>query len=316
MARPDAAHQIEDDVPDKQERRVGVFSAQSRDLRVIGIVLNHLKSANFSFKLAEAGSDVDIVIVDHGDAAMRARAGAALRDREAVPVIHLVGVPGESGTRNELLPGQLMSHLMPLLERLAAARPAAAPASAPASAPAKVLRLATPPQPNRLRALVVDDSPTVRTQLLNVVSRIGMHCDAADSARAALEQLAANRYDVIFVDVVMPEMDGYKLTREIKRDREHRGTPVIILTSQSSPFDRARGALAGCDIFLAKPVGVKAFFEATTKALRKSMAVDDLSTWLVDPTQPRAEAAAPAPAASTQPGTATVHATPAAASGR
>jgi DNA-binding response OmpR family regulator len=78
-------------------------------------------------------------------------------------------------------------------------------------------------------------------------------------------------------------MDGYKLTREIKRGRSHKHTPVIILTSQSSPFDRARGALAGCDIYLTKPVGLKAFFEAATKALRKSMAVDDLSLWLTEP---------------------------------
>ena len=68
-----------------------------------------------------------------------------------------------------------------------------------------------------------------------------------------------------------------------RTDGRHNKAPVIILTSQSSPFDRARGALAGCDIYLTKPVGVKQFYAATTKALRKSMAVDDLSEWLTDP---------------------------------
>jgi len=135
----------------------------------------------------------------------------------------------------------------------------------------------------QLRALVVDDSPTVRAQLSNVIMRIGMQCDLADGAAAALARLDGNHYDLIVVDVLMPDMDGYKLTREIKRIRAHKATPVIILTSQSSPFDRARGALAGCDIYLTKPVGLKAFFEAATKALRKSMAVDDLSLWLTEP---------------------------------
>jgi len=93
----------------------------------------------------------------------------------------------------------------------------------------------------------------------------------------------------------MPEIDGYKLTREIKRIPAHKATPVIILTSQSSTFDRARGALAGCEVFLTKPVGIKAFFDATTKALRRSVAVDELNAWLQDPTQPR-RAAPPAPA--------------------
>jgi CheY-like chemotaxis protein len=142
-------------------------------------------------------------------------------------------------------------------------------------------RAGAPAQP--LRALVVDDSPTVRAQLSNVITRIGMQCDLADGASAALARLDSGHYDLIVVDVLMPDMDGYKLTREIKRIRAHKNTPVIILTSQSSPFDRARGALAGCDIYLTKPVGLKAFFEAATKALRKSMAVDDLSLWLTEP---------------------------------
>ena len=144
------------------------------------------------------------------------------------------------------------------------------------------------PKPGReattqLRALVVDDSPTVRAQLSNVITRIGMQCELADGAAAALARLEGSHYDLIVVDVLMPDMDGYKLTREIKRGRAHKHTPVIILTSQSSPFDRARGALAGCDIYLTKPVGLKAFYDAATKALRKSMAVDDLSLWLTEP---------------------------------
>jgi two-component system cell cycle response regulator len=123
----------------------------------------------------------------------------------------------------------------------------------------------------------------VRAQLSNVIGRIGMQCDTADSATAALARLETRPYDLIVVDVVMPEMDGYKLTREIKRGKAHKHTPVIILTSQSSPFDRARGALAGCDIYLTKPVSLKAFYEAATRALRKSMAVDDLGLWLTEP---------------------------------
>jgi CheY-like chemotaxis protein len=156
-----------------------------------------------------------------------------------------------------------------------------------ARASASVQAAAAVEQPPRLRALVVDDSQTVRAQLSNVIKRIGMLCDAADSAAAALQRLDGAQYDLIVVDVVMPEMDGYKLTREIKRIKAHRNTPVIILTSQSSPFDRARGALAGCDIYLTKPVGVKAFYEAATRALRKSMALDDLSMWLTEPVPAR-----------------------------
>ena len=150
--------------------------------------------------------------------------------------------------------------------------------------PPVVVRLAAKPQKERLRALVVDDSPTVRAQLVQIIERIGMKCDAAAGGREALNLLAEKSYHIIYVDVVMPDMDGYKLTREIKRNAEYKSTPVIILTSQSSPFDRARGALAGCDTFLTKPVDLKRFYEASAKMLRKSMAIDDLGSWITDPT--------------------------------
>lgn len=160
--------------------------------------------------------------------------------------------------------------------------------------PPVVVRLAVKPQKERLRALVVDDSPTVRAQLVQIIERIGMKCDAAAGGREALNLLAEKSYHIIYVDVVMPDMDGYKLTREIKRNAEYKSTPVIILTSQSSPFDRARGALAGCDTFLTKPVDLKRFYDASAKMLRKSMAVDDLGSWITDPT---VAVSIPAPAA-------------------
>ncbi|MCE1250663.1 MAG: hypothetical protein LWW82_08015, partial [Comamonadaceae bacterium] len=65
----------------------------------------------------------------------------------------------------------------------------------------------------------------------------------------------------------------------------HKNTPVIILTSQSSPFDRARGALVGCDSYLTKPVTLSAFHAALSKVLRKRLGTDDLSAWLRAPAQ-------------------------------
>jgi CheY-like chemotaxis protein len=183
---------------------------------------------------------------------------------------------------------------------IAIAAPLAVPPSAPVQiataaakqlpAPAndtKVVQLVpNVPRRERLRALVVDDSPTVRTQLANTLERMGMDCDAVDGGAAAFASLDARTYNLIFVDVVMPDIDGYKLTREIKRNKTHRSTPVIILTSKSSPFDRARGALAGCDTFLTKPVELKRLFEATVTCLMKGMAISDLNGLIRDPSAP------------------------------
>jgi CheY-like chemotaxis protein len=129
----------------------------------------------------------------------------------------------------------------------------------------------------RLRALVVDDSPTVRQQLSAALGKMGLQADSVSSAREALDTLATQHFDIALFDVVMPDMDGYKLTREVKKNRALRAMPVVILTSKSSPFDLARGALAGCDTYLTKPVPLKQLEAALVKLLRKSLAIDDLS---------------------------------------
>jgi len=73
----------------------------------------------------------------------------------------------------------------------------------------------------------------------------------------------------VFVDVMMPVMDGYQLTRAIKRDPATRAIPVVILTSRSSPFDLARGALAGCNRYLVKPVALQSLRDTVLRHLRK-----------------------------------------------
>ena len=117
--------------------------------------------------------------------------------------------------------------------------------------------------------LVVDDSPTVRRQLAVALHRMGLDCEGVNSAREALDTLAVRRYELVFVDVIMPEMDGYRLTREIKRNRLLKPMPVVILTSRSSPFDLARGALAGCDSYLVKPVSMQALRETVARHLQR-----------------------------------------------
>jgi CheY-like chemotaxis protein len=168
------------------------------------------------------------------------------------------------------------------------------PAAAKPAAPLKNLVKFPSPEgvPQRLRALVVDDSPTVRQQLSAALGKMGLHAESVASAREALDTLATQHFDIALFDVVMPEMDGYKLTREVKKNRALRSMPVVILTSKSSPFDLARGALAGCDTYLTKPVPLKQLEAALVKLLRKSLAIDDLSQ-LMRLTPPAQDSAGP-----------------------
>jgi len=104
------------------------------------------------------------------------------------------------------------------------------------------------------RALVVDDSPTVRKQLELELGSLNIQVDSAEDGEQCLEMLEEGRYDIIFLDVVMPGADGYEVCKKIRNNRVAKRTPVIMLTSKSSSFDRVRGALAGCNAYLTKPV--------------------------------------------------------------
>lgn len=169
-----------------------------------------------------------------------------------------------------------------------AARPPE-PASPPAAAGGRQGSAGVDPALRRPRILVVDDSPTVRQQLGIAFTRMGFVCEMVATGALALDRLAAARYDLVMVDVMIPDMDGYRLTREIRKG--HRGTPVIILSSRGSPFDHARGLLAGCKAYLAKPVPLRELEAAILKTLRKSVAAGELEQLLRNAAAARAAAA-------------------------
>jgi CheY-like chemotaxis protein len=209
--------------------------------------------------------------------------------------------PSPSPLSSPLSPSQSQSRSQPgdPLAAAAAPVPAAQPADAAPTPRSNLLSLpmrgVDPPFAQRLRVLVVDDSPTVRRQLSVAFDRMGIASEAVASAAQALEQLADRHFDLALLDIVMPDMDGYRLTREIRRKPALRQLPIIILTSRSSPFDLARGALAGCDTYLTKPVPFRALEAAVRKQLRRALAIDDLGALVRMPAQPDEAAAAPAP---------------------
>jgi two-component system cell cycle response regulator len=117
-------------------------------------------------------------------------------------------------------------------------------------------------------ALVVDDSSPVRKQIELELQLFGIKVDAAATGEQGMDFANKNNYDLIFLDVVLPGIDGYQLCKSLKRGKDKKKTPVIMLTSKSSPFDRVKGALAGCDAYLTKPVKQETFQKVVKKYLR------------------------------------------------
>jgi twitching motility two-component system response regulator PilG len=104
-----------------------------------------------------------------------------------------------------------------------------------------------------VKVLVIDDSNTIRRSAEVFLTQAGYDVILAEDGFAALTKITEHEPDVIFVDVMMPRLDGYQACALIKRSMKFRSTPVIMLSSKDGVFDRARGRLVGSDEYLTKP---------------------------------------------------------------
>lgn len=107
---------------------------------------------------------------------------------------------------------------------------------------------------NKRAVLVVDDSLPVRQALEMKLTLMDYQVELATNGQQAMDLIDSKYYDSIFLDVVMPGVDGYEVCKKVKRNKKTKHIPVIMLTSKSSPFDKVKGKLAGCDSYLTKPV--------------------------------------------------------------
>ncbi|HYD96989.1 MAG TPA: response regulator [Noviherbaspirillum sp.] len=116
------------------------------------------------------------------------------------------------------------------------------------------LRPVTPVQPRNESVLVVDDSPTVRAFMRTRLAPFRFDIDYAETGEMAVDMAQAKNYTCIFLDILMPGMDGYQVCKRIKSSAATKDTAVVMLSSKSSAFDKFRGSWAGCDAYLGKPV--------------------------------------------------------------
>jgi len=104
-----------------------------------------------------------------------------------------------------------------------------------------------------LKVLVIDDSRTIRKSAETMLGREGCEVLTADDGFEALSLIHKHHPDLIFVDIMMPRLDGYQTCAIIKNNQRFRHTPVIMLTSKDGLFDKARGRIVGSDHYLTKP---------------------------------------------------------------
>ena len=118
--------------------------------------------------------------------------------------------------------------------------------------------------------MVIDDSNTIRRSAEIFLKAAGCEVILAEDGFDALAKIADQHPQVIFVDIMMPRLDGYQTCALIKRNAKFKSTPVIMLSSKDGLFDRARGRMAGSDQYLTKPFTQDSLIEAVNNYIGKT----------------------------------------------
>lgn len=119
----------------------------------------------------------------------------------------------------------------------------------------------------KARILVVEDTDVIRETLRRTLTRAGYEVVVARDGAEGLERARAERFDLVSTDVVMPGLDGYELTRRLRRLEGYRDVPILMVTSKAERIDRLRGFDAGVDAYLTKPTDAAELLRAIDQHL-------------------------------------------------
>ena len=125
-----------------------------------------------------------------------------------------------------------------------------------------------------LKVMVVDDSNTIRRTAETILSKAGCDVVTAVDGFDSLAKIVDVVPDVIFVDIMMPRLDGYQTCALIKNNNEFKQTPVIMLSSKDGLFDKAKGRIVGADEYLTKPFSKNELFEVLERIVATKVTED------------------------------------------
>ena len=255
---------------------LGLTDSECRVVKSL-CMLSCNRPRSYKFLPPMDGDQADVWIIDgKNEGAVEALRTARAKRRVPAIVIDAAGPSAEydSHMGRPIVASRLFSTLDLLVTKeldyypeLVIGGGSASPSSSSDSQFADALNAAS--HSRRHTALVVDDSVTIRKQVELALRLHDIEATCADTGESAMSLLAIRQFDLIFLDVVLPDgTDGYQICRSIKKSSIHKSTPVIMLTGKSSPFDRVRGSLAGCNTYLTKPVENHTFNAVLKKYLK------------------------------------------------
>lgn len=122
---------------------------------------------------------------------------------------------------------------------------------------------------DNLKVMVIDDSKTIRRTAETLLKKAGCEVVTAEDGFEALSKIVDQKPDLIFVDIMMPRLDGYQTCALIKNNSTFKSTPVIMLSSKDGLFDKARGKIVGSEQYLTKPFTKKELLGAISEHVKQ-----------------------------------------------
>lgn len=119
-----------------------------------------------------------------------------------------------------------------------------------------------------IKVMIIDDSNTIRRTTEALLTKAGYEVLTAADGFEAMSMITDHRPDIIFVDIMMPRLDGYQTCSLVKSNRQYQDIPVIMLSSKDGLFDRARGRIAGSEEHVNKPFTQQELIQVINKHVR------------------------------------------------
>lgn len=273
----------------KADLQIALCGLSARDERMVHMVLanNSGVAACRNFRVVDpaTASTIEMVIVDDQSTSGMDQLQRLRSSHPGVVPIYISDDAHATAGGLRLSRRSLLVDLLRVVNAQAstvvenpAARPAvthaafesAAKPTAPITTIGAELAAARVEKSSPITALIVDTDKVFRGELQAALLRIGVKGIQAVDAEEALACALHRHFDLIFLDVALPRIDGYQLCRELLQNPYTGSTPVLMLTSQATPYDRARGANAGCASYLVRPLQTPTFYETVDKILLRA----------------------------------------------
>jgi two-component system cell cycle response regulator len=241
-------------VIEARKQLVSVFGFSESERRALKSMFNlaGVRAAGYSLVNPEERITPDIALVDADDPQAM---DAWQRDRQShtnrTPAVMVTKTADSSAEEHRCISRPLtMKKVLNALEGLNSQVKVQGPAEQTEASATRA-----PAQPDRYSALIVDDSLSVRRFMESKLGTLGVAVDIefAATGEQALALSEDRHYDIVFLDVMLPGIDGYRVCKALKSSRAAGQSRVVMLTSKKSPFDRVKGSMAGCDAYLTKP---------------------------------------------------------------